>query len=201
MTAHSIGIFASSRPPQSPSRRPPGRCGSSRPSRPTVGSRGPKGSPARASATSSGSPVSAGATWPASPRTPTNRAGCTRGGGLLDAVEQRASMWIVSPSAAALRRAGLIASGGSRKACARWSAGAGRTCRWTRMPSPGSRPPVGLARSASRRCRARGLRGGSSMPSARTACSGDGSTVAWRPPFGSRGRWSSLSPRRSRRAR
>jgi len=41
---------------------------------------------------------------------------------LLDAVEDRASMWIVSPSAASLRRAGLIESGGSRKACARWSA-------------------------------------------------------------------------------
>jgi hypothetical protein len=42
---------------------------------------------------------------------------------LLDAVEGRASMWIVSPSAAALRRAGLLESGGSRRACARWSPG------------------------------------------------------------------------------
>jgi hypothetical protein len=45
---------------------------------------------------------------------------------LLDAVEGRASMWIVSPSGAALRRAGLLGSGGSRKACARWSAGCWR---------------------------------------------------------------------------
>jgi hypothetical protein len=48
---------------------------------------------------------------------------------LLDAVEGRASMWIVSPSAAALRRAGLLDTGGSRKACARWSAG-----RWGHAP-------------------------------------------------------------------
>ena len=48
---------------------------------------------------------------------------------LLYAVEGRASMWILSPSAASLRRAGLIDSGGSRKACARWSAG-----RWTQVP-------------------------------------------------------------------
>jgi hypothetical protein len=46
---------------------------------------------------------------------------------LLDAVEGRASMWIVSPSAAALRRAGLLESGGSRRACARWSAGSWRS--------------------------------------------------------------------------
>lgn len=45
---------------------------------------------------------------------------------LLDAVEDRASMWIVSPSAAALRRAGLLETGGSRRACARWSAGCWR---------------------------------------------------------------------------
>ena len=48
---------------------------------------------------------------------------------LLDAVEDRSSMWVVSPSAASLRRAGLIDTGGSRKACARWSAG-----RWTQVP-------------------------------------------------------------------
>ena len=48
---------------------------------------------------------------------------------LLDAVEDRSSMWILSPSAASLRRAGLVETGGSRKACARWSAG-----RWTQMP-------------------------------------------------------------------
>jgi hypothetical protein len=48
---------------------------------------------------------------------------------LLAAVEDRASMWIVSPSAASLRRAGLVESGGSRRACARWSAG-----RWTQVP-------------------------------------------------------------------
>ena len=48
---------------------------------------------------------------------------------LLDAVEDRASMWIVAPSAASLRRAGLIGSGGSRKACARWSA-----ARWMHVP-------------------------------------------------------------------
>jgi hypothetical protein len=47
---------------------------------------------------------------------------------LLDAVEGRASMWIVSPSAASLHRAGLIESGGGRRACARWSAG-----RWSQV--------------------------------------------------------------------
>ena len=58
---------------------------------------------------------------------------------LLDAVEGRASMWIVSPSAAALRRAGLLESGGSRKACARWSSG-----RWSQAPLD----PEALARVA-----------------------------------------------------
>jgi len=58
---------------------------------------------------------------------------------LLDAVEDRASMWIVAPSAASLRRAGLIESGGSRKACARWSAG-----RWAQVPVD----PESLARVA-----------------------------------------------------
>ncbi len=58
---------------------------------------------------------------------------------LLDAVEGRASMWIVSPSAASLRRAGLIGPGGSRKACARWSAR-----RWRRAPVD----PDSLARVA-----------------------------------------------------
>ena len=58
---------------------------------------------------------------------------------LLDAVEDRASMWIVAPSAASLRRAGLIESGGSRKACARWSAG-----RWAHVPVD----PESLARVA-----------------------------------------------------
>lgn len=48
---------------------------------------------------------------------------------LLDAVEDRSSMWIVSPSAASLCRAGLAETGGSRKACARWSAG-----RWMQVP-------------------------------------------------------------------
>ena len=46
---------------------------------------------------------------------------------LLDAVEERSAMWIVCPSAAALRRAGLIGRGRGRRACARWAAG-----RWTR---------------------------------------------------------------------
>jgi hypothetical protein len=58
---------------------------------------------------------------------------------LLDAVEGRASMWIVSPSSAALRRAGLLESGGSRKACARWSSG-----RWSQAPLD----PEALARVA-----------------------------------------------------
>jgi hypothetical protein len=58
---------------------------------------------------------------------------------LLDAVEGRASMWVVSPSAAALRRAGLLRSGGSRQACARWSAG-----RWRQAPVD----PDALARVA-----------------------------------------------------
>lgn len=49
---------------------------------------------------------------------------------LLDAVEERSAMWVVCPSAAALRRAGLIEGGGGRRrACARWSAG-----RWSRVP-------------------------------------------------------------------
>jgi hypothetical protein len=43
---------------------------------------------------------------------------------LLDAVEERSAMWVVCPSAAALRRAGLIEDGrGHGRACARWSAG------------------------------------------------------------------------------
>jgi hypothetical protein len=46
---------------------------------------------------------------------------------LLGAVEERSALWVVSPSAAALRRAGLISRGRGRRACARWSAG-----RWTR---------------------------------------------------------------------
>jgi hypothetical protein len=58
---------------------------------------------------------------------------------MLDAVEGRASMWILSPSAAALRRAGLLKAGGSRKACARWSAG-----RWKQAPVD----PDALARVA-----------------------------------------------------
>lgn len=48
-------------------------------------------------------------------------------GALLDAVEERSAMWIVCPSAAALRQAGLIARGRGRRACARWASG-----RWTR---------------------------------------------------------------------
>jgi hypothetical protein len=47
---------------------------------------------------------------------------------LLDAVEDRSAMWIVCPSAAALRRAGLIERGRARVACARWSSG-----RWSRI--------------------------------------------------------------------
>jgi len=46
---------------------------------------------------------------------------------LLDAVEERSAMWVVCPSAAALRRAGLIDRGRGRRACARWAAG-----RWSR---------------------------------------------------------------------
>ena len=57
---------------------------------------------------------------------------------LLDAVEDRASMWIVAPSAASLRRAGLIESGGSRQACARWAG------RWRQAPVD----PESLARVA-----------------------------------------------------
>lgn len=49
---------------------------------------------------------------------------------LLDAVEARSAMWVVTPSAGSLRRAGLIADGrGPRRACARWSGG-----RWARVP-------------------------------------------------------------------
>jgi hypothetical protein len=49
---------------------------------------------------------------------------------LLDAIEQRSAMWVVCPSAAALRRAGLIAAGrGRRRACAHWASG-----RWSRVP-------------------------------------------------------------------
>jgi hypothetical protein len=47
---------------------------------------------------------------------------------LLDAVEDRSAMWIVCPSAAALRRAGLTEGGGRRTVCARWSSG-----RWSRI--------------------------------------------------------------------
>lgn len=49
---------------------------------------------------------------------------------LLDAVEVRSAMWVVSPSATALRRVGLIAGGrGRRRACARFTEG-----RWSRVP-------------------------------------------------------------------
>jgi hypothetical protein len=49
---------------------------------------------------------------------------------LLEAVEERSAMWVVAPSAASLRRAGLIGAGrGRRRACARWSGG-----RWARVP-------------------------------------------------------------------
>ena len=49
---------------------------------------------------------------------------------LLDAVEERSAMWVVCPSSAALRRAGLIDGGrGGRRVCARWSGG-----RWSRVP-------------------------------------------------------------------
>ena len=49
---------------------------------------------------------------------------------LLGALEERSAMWVVCPSAAALRRAGLIEAGRSRgRACGRWSAG-----RWARTP-------------------------------------------------------------------
>src|SRR6185437_15904304 len=58
---------------------------------------------------------------------------------LLDAVEDRASMWVVSPWAAALRRAGLLETGGGRKACARWAAGS-----WRQVPVD----PDALARVA-----------------------------------------------------
>lgn len=48
---------------------------------------------------------------------------------LLAAVEERSAMWVVAPSAGALRRAGLIEEGrGPRRACARWSGG-----RWSRV--------------------------------------------------------------------
>ncbi|MEP6642746.1 MAG: hypothetical protein ABJB93_12670 [Gaiellales bacterium] len=47
---------------------------------------------------------------------------------LLDAVEDRSAMWIVCPSAAALRRAGLIEGGRGRVVCARWSSGG-----WSRI--------------------------------------------------------------------
>ncbi|HKV67083.1 MAG TPA: hypothetical protein VJN72_03265 [Gaiellales bacterium] len=68
---------------------------------------------------------------------------------LLDAVEDRSSMWIVTPSAASLRRAGLIESGGSRRAaCARWSAG-----RWRQAPvDPDSLARVGAAGRARAVC-------------------------------------------------
>jgi hypothetical protein len=42
---------------------------------------------------------------------------------LLDAVEERSAMWVACPSAAALRRAGLIGRGRMRGACARWASG------------------------------------------------------------------------------
>jgi hypothetical protein len=49
---------------------------------------------------------------------------------LLGALEDRTAMWVVCPSVAALRRAGLLESGRDRgRACARWSAG-----RWSRIP-------------------------------------------------------------------
>lgn len=47
---------------------------------------------------------------------------------LLDAVEDRSAMWIVCPSAAALRRAGLIEGGRGRTVCARWASGC-----WSRI--------------------------------------------------------------------
>jgi len=56
--------------------------------------------------------------------------GAPEAAALLDAVEERSAMWVVCPSAAALRRAGLIEGGhGRRGACARWSSG-----RWSRVP-------------------------------------------------------------------
>jgi hypothetical protein len=55
--------------------------------------------------------------------------GAPEAAALLDAVEERSAMWVVCPSAAALRRAGLIQSGHGRRACARWSAG-----RWSQVP-------------------------------------------------------------------
>jgi hypothetical protein len=55
--------------------------------------------------------------------------GAPEAAALLDAVEERSAMWVVCPSAAALRRAGLIQRGhGRRRACARWSAG-----RWSQV--------------------------------------------------------------------
>jgi hypothetical protein len=49
---------------------------------------------------------------------------------LLQALEHRSAMWVVCPSAAALRRAGLIdGRRGLRAPCARWASG-----RWGRVP-------------------------------------------------------------------
>jgi hypothetical protein len=49
---------------------------------------------------------------------------------LLAALEERSAMWVVCPSAAALRRAGLLEAGRGRgRVCARWSAGC-----WGRIP-------------------------------------------------------------------
>jgi hypothetical protein len=56
--------------------------------------------------------------------------GALEAAALLDAVEERSAMWVVCPSAAALRRAGLIEGGHGRcSACARWSSGG-----WSRVP-------------------------------------------------------------------
>jgi hypothetical protein len=64
---------------------------------------------------------------------------------LLDAVEDRSTMWVVCPSAAALRRAGFVGRrlGLPTRTCARWSAG-----RWSRAGAdPGSlRAVAGVAR-------------------------------------------------------
>jgi hypothetical protein len=93
---------------------------------------------------------------------------------LLDAVEGRASMWIVSPSAAALRRAGLLGAGGSRKACVRWSVG-----RWRQAPVD----PDALARvAAAGRSRAVcvGAVSGTGAPSRIVAAVGaDGVQMGW----------------------
>jgi hypothetical protein len=65
---------------------------------------------------------------------------------LLDAVESRAAMWIVSPSATRLRQAGLLPGRRGRgRTCVRWTAG-----RWARVAVDADVLAAGAAAGAAR---------------------------------------------------